>query len=153
MNTTIRIVVVCAVLVFVVVAMITRPPASSPSPGPARSAEAATPSPPVDAQSAPLPRLVSLGAGRCIPCKAMEPIREEIKAEYVGRLTVEYHDIWQDRSVGEQYGIRLIPTLIYFDAAGRELGRTEGFRTKEQILQAFRQWGVDLARAGPEADS
>lgn len=105
-------------------------------------------------RSAPIPRLVSLGAGKCIPCKAMEPIRNELKAEYDGRLNVIYHDVWQDSAAGEHYGIRLIPTLIYFDAGGRELGRTEGYVTKAQILEAFREWGVNLdnpvsAEAGP----
>ena len=95
-----------------------------------------------DAQA--LPRLVSLGAGKCVPCKAMEPIREELQSDYAGRLRVAYHDVWQNPRAGERYGIRLIPTLIYFDAQGRELGRTEGYRTKRQILDAFAQWGVSL---------
>lgn len=151
MNATVRVIVACTVLAFVAVAMITRQSASSPPAPDATEPAGATPPPQVQAQPAPLPRLVSLGAGRCIPCKAMVPIREEIRSEYVGLLTVEYHDVWQDRSVGEQYGVRLIPTLIYFDAAGQELGRTEGFRTKEQILDAFRQWGVELTAPGAEA--
>ncbi len=96
---------------------------------------------------APLPRLVSLGAGKCIPCKMMEPIREELREEYADRLQVVYHDVWQDREIGEQYGIRLIPTLIYFDAEGNELGRTEGYKTKQQIIEAFADWGVDLNQA------
>lgn len=96
---------------------------------------------------AQLPRLVSLGAGKCIPCKMMDPIREELRKEYAGRLQVVYHDVWQDREIGERYGIRLIPTLIYFDAEGNELGRTEGYKTKQQIIEAFAAWGVDLNQA------
>jgi thioredoxin 1 len=33
-----------------------------------------------------LPRLVDLGAGKCIPCKKMAPILEELKKEYAGRI-------------------------------------------------------------------
>jgi thioredoxin 1 len=95
-------------------------------------------------RSDPLPTLISLGAGKCIPCKAMEPIRNELKAEYDGRLKLIYHDVWQDSAASEHYRIRLIPTLIYLDAAGHELGRTEGYVTKAQILAAFREWGVNL---------
>ncbi len=93
------------------------------------------------------PRLVSLGAGKCVPCKAMEPIRESLQSEYADRLRVEYHDVWNDPQAGQQYGIRLIPTLIYFDAEGHELGRTEGYMTKQQILDAFAHWGVDLSQS------
>ncbi|MGK7311841.1 MAG: hypothetical protein ACN0LA_06330 [Candidatus Longimicrobiales bacterium M2_2A_002] len=33
-----------------------------------------------------VPRLVALGAGECIPCRAMAPIRAELRREYAGRL-------------------------------------------------------------------
>ncbi len=95
----------------------------------------------------PLPRLVSLGGGKCIPCVMMDPIRKELRAEYANRLQVVYHDVGQEREAGEQYGIRIIPTLIYFDAQGKELGRTEGFQTKQQIITSFAKWGVDLNQA------
>lgn len=126
-------------------------PASDAKPA-TQSGEAAT----GESFDRPLPRLVSLGAGKCIPCKMMEPIREELRQEYAGRLEVVYHDVWQDREIGDQFGIRLIPTLIYFDAQGRELGRTEGYQTKQQILEAFARWGValeDPPGAGAETGS
>ena len=40
------------------------------------------------ASRAPLPRLVDLGAGKCIPCKKMAPILEELKKDYAGRMEV-----------------------------------------------------------------
>jgi thiol-disulfide isomerase/thioredoxin len=39
-----------------------------------------------------LPRLVDSGANRCIPCKAMAPILDELKAEYAGRMEVQSID-------------------------------------------------------------
>ena len=41
--------------------------------------------------AAGLPRLVDLGAVKCIPCKMMAPILEELKKEYAGRLEVGLH--------------------------------------------------------------
>lgn len=94
-----------------------------------------------------LPRLISLGAGKCVPCKAMEPIREQLRTEFAGRLVVEYHDVWEDRSFAEKFRIRVIPTLVYVNPAGEEVARTEGYRNREQILEVFREHGMSLDTA------
>ena len=61
-----------------------------------------------------LPRLVDLGADKCIPCKMMAPILEDLKKTYAGKLDVEFIDVWKNSGAGEQYGIRVIPTQIFF---------------------------------------
>ena len=96
------------------------------------------------AQVKALPRLVDLGAGKCIPCKKMAPILEDLKTSLAGRLEVQFIDVWKDREAGKPYGIRLIPTQIFFDAAGKELFRHEGFYSKEDILAKWKELGVDL---------
>ncbi len=97
---------------------------------------------------APLPRLVDLGAGRCIPCKRMAPILEALKVDYAGAVDVQFLDVWQDPDAGRPYGIRLIPTQIFFDRAGRERFRHEGFFAREEIEQIFRDsLGVALRPA------
>ncbi|MHC4253321.1 MAG: organomercurial lyase, partial [Planctomycetota bacterium] len=95
-----------------------------------------------------LPKLVDLGAGKCIPCKMMAPVLEELKREYVGRLDVVVIDVSQDPAAGERYGIRIIPTQIFYDASGKEFMRHEGFFSKEDILAAFRDKGIDLGDKG-----
>ena len=95
-----------------------------------------------------LPRLIDLGAGKCIPCKKMAPILEEIREEYRGVLDVEFIDVWKDRAAGPKYGIRLIPTQIFYDSIGRELARHEGFMGKEDILGTFRRFGIKLEKSG-----
>jgi thioredoxin 1 len=91
-----------------------------------------------------LPRLVDLGADKCIPCKMMAPILEELRQEYKGRLEVTFIDVWKNQDAGRQYGIRLIPTQIFFDASGRELYRHEGFMAKEDILAKWRELGFNF---------
>ena len=95
-------------------------------------------------QSAPLPRLVDLGAGKCIPCKMMAPILEELKETYAGRMDVVFIDVWENPDAGKEYGINLIPTQIFYDAAGTELFRHEGFLAREDILAKWKELGVDL---------
>lgn len=95
--------------------------------------------------AAALPRFVDLGAHSCIPCIKMAPILAELTTEYNGRLRVEFIDVWQNPDAGEKYGIRLIPTQIFFDASGKELARHEGFISKEDILARWTALGVSLA--------
>jgi thioredoxin 1 len=95
--------------------------------------------------AAKLPRLLDLGAGKCIPCKMMAPILEELKKEYAGRMNVEFIDVWKNPDAGKQYGIEMIPTQIFFDAEGKELFRHVGFFGKEDILGKWKELGVDLA--------
>lgn len=92
-----------------------------------------------------LPRLVDLGAGKCIPCKKMAPILEELKKEFAGRLDVEFIDVWQNPNAGDLYQIKLIPTQIFYDASGKELYRHEGFFSREDILAKWKELRIDLA--------
>lgn len=99
----------------------------------------------------PLPRLVDLGAKKCIPCKQMVPVLEALTREYAGRLEVVFIDVWENRGEGARYDIRLIPTQIFYDAAGRELARHEGYWSKEAIVARFKEVGVALDQPPPAA--
>lgn len=92
----------------------------------------------------PLPKLIDLGAGKCIPCKMMAPILEQLKTNYVGKLEVEFIDVWQNPDAGKAYNIEMIPTQIFFGADGKELFRHAGFFAKEDILAKWKELGVDL---------
>jgi len=93
-----------------------------------------------------LPRLVDLGADKCIPCKMMAPILEELSVEYKGKLQVVFIDVWKNPQEGPKYKIRVIPTQIFFDADGKELFRHEGFFSKEDILAKWKKFGVNLEK-------
>jgi thioredoxin 1 len=93
-----------------------------------------------------LPRLVDLGADKCIPCKMMAPILEELKSEYKDKLQVDFIDVWKNPQEGPKYKIRVIPTQIFFDASGKELFRHEGFFSKEDILAKWKGFGVNLEK-------
>ena len=97
---------------------------------------------------AALPRLVDLGAGKCIPCKKMAPILEELKKEYAGRMEVEFIDVWKNPDAGKAYGIEMIPTQIFYDASGTELFRHTGFFGKEDILGKWKELGVEFKSEG-----
>jgi thioredoxin 1 len=90
-----------------------------------------------------LPRLVDLGKGTCIPCKKMAPILEELRKEYEGRAAVDVIDLRDDPGAAGEYGIRLIPTQIFFDDEGNEVWRHEGFLAKQTIIDKLTEMGVE----------
>ncbi len=91
-----------------------------------------------------LPRLVDLGASKCIPCKMMAPVLDDLKKSYEGRMDVEFIDVWKSPDSGKDYGIKIIPTQIFYSAEGKEMFRHEGFLGKEDILAKWKELGVDL---------
>jgi thioredoxin 1 len=91
-----------------------------------------------------LPLLVDVGADKCIPCIMMAPILEDLKKEYAGILEVKFVDAWKNEDEARKYRVRGIPTQIFYDASGKELGRHMGFIAKEDILKGFEQLGIPL---------
>jgi thioredoxin len=97
---------------------------------------------PKDIAQSPLPKLLDFGRGKCIPCKKMAPILQELSEEYKGRVIIKIIEIDQDRELTEANNIRLIPTQIFFDAKNQEVLRHEGFMYKEEIKKVFQKMGV-----------
>ena len=114
------------------------------TPTSARESFQAAPDAASPAAPAALPRLVDLGADKCIPCKMMAPILEDLKTTYAAQMQVEFIDVWKNPDAGEQCGIRVIPTQIFFDAQGKELFRHEGFFAKEDILAKWKELGFEF---------
>lgn len=111
------------------------------SPEPQNTLGAALQPPRVSSARA-LPRMVDLGADKCIPCKKMAPILAELKTEYAGKATVEFIDVWKNPKAGEPYDIRIIPTQIFFDEEGKEIWRHEGFLPKDEIITKLKELGA-----------
>jgi thioredoxin 1 len=93
-----------------------------------------------------LPALVDLGAGKCIPCKMMAPILDELAKEYADRFSTTFYDVWEDPEPGERFDIRMIPTQVFLDPEGKELFRHEGFFGKEDILGKWKELGYDMQK-------
>jgi thioredoxin 1 len=94
------------------------------------------------AQNGKLPKVIDLGKGTCIPCKKMLPILTELQTEYKGRAVIEIIDLREQPEAAQVYNLRLIPTQIFFDSAGKEVWRHEGFLPKEAIIAKLKELGV-----------
>lgn len=87
---------------------------------------------------------IELGSVRCIPCKKMMPIMEQIKKEYKGQVKVVFHDVWtaEGKPYARKYKIKLIPTQVFLDKDGKEYFRHVGFFPKEELVKVLKQQGV-----------
>lgn len=94
---------------------------------------------------APVPdkvTMVDLGAKSCIPCKMMAPILKELEEEYRNRAAIVFIDVWVNPQAARKYGIRAIPTQIFYNAEGKEMARHEGFMDKASIVAELEKLGV-----------
>lgn len=86
--------------------------------------------------------MVDLGAHKCIPCKMMAPIIAELQEEYAARASIIFIDVWEHRDQARRFGIQAIPTQIFYDKEGKEVGRHVGFLDKKSIVTTFENLGV-----------
>jgi thioredoxin 1 len=88
--------------------------------------------------------MVDIGAKECIPCKMMAPIMEELEKEYheTGKAAIFFIDVWKYRDQAQRFGIRSIPTQIFYDKDGKEVMRHEGFMDKKAIVAMLEKLGV-----------
>jgi thioredoxin 1 len=89
--------------------------------------------------------MVDVGAKECVPCKMMAPIMEELEKEYhdTGRAAIFFIDVWKHRDKAQRFGLRVIPTQIFYDKEGREVMRHEGFMDKKSIVAVLQKLGVE----------
>ncbi|MBP7560039.1 MAG: thioredoxin family protein [Armatimonadetes bacterium] len=97
-----------------------------------------------------LPTLLELGSTKCIPCKQMAPILDELSRDYEGVFAVELIDVYEHPSAAEHYGVSIIPTQVFLDADGNELFRHTGFYAKADILAKWAEFGVGTLADGAD---
>ena len=95
-------------------------------------------------QSNPKVTFIELGSVRCIPCKKMEPVLENIRKKYPKDVKVVSHDVWTEKGkpFASKYGIKLIPTQVFLDKTGKEYYRHQGFFPEKEVIKILKTKGV-----------
>ena len=82
---------------------------------------------------------IEVGADKCIPCKAMQPIMNEIAREYMRKIQVVFYDVWKFPAYARKYGVQVIPTQVFFNPEGKEIFRHTGIFPKEDIIAMLQE--------------
>lgn len=83
-----------------------------------------------------VPVVVEFGAPWCRPCKAIEPVLEELVAASGGRLRLVSLDVDANPVVPSRYGVLSLPTVIVF-RDGAVLETIPGARGRPVYERAF----------------
>ena len=86
--------------------------------------------------------MLDLGADKCVPCKMMAPIIAKIEKTYEGKAAIVFIDVWKHREQAGRFGIRAIPTQIFYDEKGDEVYRHVGFMGEQDIVNQLNKMGI-----------
>lgn len=89
------------------------------------------------ALKASVPVIVKLGSDRCLPCRMMNPVMAELAVEQDGKAVFLNLDVYENRELARQAGVRVIPTILFYDKHGKPKAKSEGGMSKEDLLKAI----------------
>jgi thioredoxin 1 len=102
-----------------------------------------SPGPPVLAQtttaSKVLPQILEFDRKLCPICQASERVILAVKDQYPGQFEVKKLYIDEADALFRRYKVALVPTQVFLDAAGQEVGCHEGVYKQEVLIQKLRE--------------
>jgi len=86
--------------------------------------------------------IVEFGGEHCIPCKAMQPILQELRESLRGKAEIRNFWIQQHPEVARAHKIMVMPTQVVFDPKGEEVLRHMGIFPLDQFTAALAEKGL-----------
>lgn len=89
--------------------------------------------------ASPTPVIVDFWAPWCRPCKAIEPILEEIADKAGERVRLVKLDVDSNLGVSSRYGVLSLPTVMLF-ADGEPKATVVGAASRKTFEREFESW-------------
>ena len=83
------------------------------------------------------PLVVDFWATWCGPCRMVAPIIAELAQAYDGKVTVAKCDVEECEDIAAEYGIRNIPTILFFNG-GQVVDKLIGAQPKANIEEKIK---------------
>ena len=84
------------------------------------------------------PLVLDFWAEWCGPCRMVGPIIDELASEYEGRVVIGKVDVDENDEVSTQFGIRNIPTVLFFKE-GQIIDKQIGAASKSTYIEKIEQ--------------
>lgn len=83
------------------------------------------------------PQVIKFTSTMCLDCKKLEKVLKEVYPKYSSKVTlVEVHvqdnNEFTKKQI-EKYNVTLVPTMVFVNAKGKKIARTEGYMNNAQL--------------------
>jgi thioredoxin 1 len=82
--------------------------------------------------------LIDFNAPWCGPCRAQEPILQQLAEQFTGQATIAEMNVDDNQETAIALGIQSIPTLALFKD-GKEVKRFVGLQSSQTLTQALEE--------------
>jgi thioredoxin 1 len=87
------------------------------------------------------PTVADFGSNLCIPCIRLRPVLKAVKDAHGDRLNVLYLEVDEHKGLARKHRIQLVPTVIFFNADGKEVKRHMGYMDRKAMEEMLRKLG------------